>query len=156
MSEDFYRNPPASEPMPADAPLPKRVSRMSADVLAWIGLGVAVGVLALSAACLLGGDARFSAPSFTYIMRYVAHEVWGVLFFIAGALALWGQLRVERRTMLLGHGLGAAGALYWVLANAAAAIELDNASWTPACAYGILAWTHACLAIGASDLRRRT
>lgn len=104
-----------------------------------IGLGVLI---------VLGGDARFSEPSYAAALRYpYAPESWGVILLLIGTAglvtSLWGWLRPTAVALFL----VAAWCLFFGFSFASTAADNPHAGTTGAPIYGFALVTSILLAV---------
>jgi hypothetical protein len=111
--------------------------------LALIGAVLAFGNLALAGMILLTDwTKRMSGPSFTVIVDIAPGWVWGMIWLMAGALSLFGQIAEYRWPARLGHSLAATVASFWTIAFIIGATQMPYASPTGIAAYGTIALLH--------------
>lgn len=101
----------------------------------------------LGIAIVLGGDPRFSAPSYASAMGFPgAPESWGVVVALAGAFGLVTSLAGHHRLVQYGLYALAAWSFFFGLAFADAALANPMAGTTGPPAYGVIGIT--CIVLG--------
>ncbi len=109
----------------------------------------ALGTLVVGGLILIGGEPRFSGPSFASARQIAPWYVWGAVMLASGALAFFGAARHFVWVARIGHSVSSLVYIFWVVALAVTAVQLPTGPLTGIGIYSAFAAMHAFAAVSA-------
>lgn len=112
------------------------------------------GTSLVGALILLGGQERFSSPSFALARQVAPWWCWGAILVTSGILATIGALGQQMWTARIGHSVASVAYTFLVINFVKTTIPLPNVALTGIGVYSAMALLHMLSAATADVVRR--